>query len=93
MYIPLPAPYRDAWKTPVLAQRDGQYREAGANLAANVFDFLRVEDFRDRITQSPYPRLRTLLTALDGMTAVADRRGYRFADPGTGREFRLADIP
>jgi hypothetical protein len=93
LYVPLPAPYRDAWQSsPVLAQRAGEYREAGANLAANAFDIMRAEGFRDRTAQSPYPRLRTLLAALDGMTTIADRRGYRFADPGTGRELRLADV-
>ena len=37
--------------------------------------------------------MSSLLTTLDGMTTVADGRGYRFTDSGTGREFRLADIP
>lgn len=93
LYVPLPAPYRNAWQSPVIAQRAEEYREAGANLAANVFDIMRGEGFRDRTAQSPYPRLRALLTALDGMTTVADLGGYRFADPATGRELRLADIP
>jgi hypothetical protein len=93
LYVPLPAPWRDAWKTPVLDRLAPEYREAGANLAANTFDIMRTEAFRDRTAQSPYPRLRTLLSALDGMTAVADEHGYRFADPRTGRELRLADIP
>jgi hypothetical protein len=93
LYVPLPAPYRDAWQSPVLAQRADGYREAGANLAANVFDIMRGEGFRDRIVRSPYLRLRALLTALDGTTTVADAHGYRFADPATGRELRLADIP
>lgn len=93
LYVPLPAPYRNAWQSPALAQRADEYQEAGANLAANVFDIMRGEGFRDRTAHSPYPRLRALLTALDGTTTVADRRGYRFADPATGRELRLADIP
>jgi hypothetical protein len=93
LYVPLPAPYHDAWQSPVLTQRADEYREAGANLAANVFDIMRREGFRDRTAHSPYPRLRALLTALDGTTTVADRRGYRFVDPATGRELRLADIP
>jgi len=94
VYVPLPAPYCDAWKdSPVIAQRADEYRKAGANLAANVFDIMRGEGFRDRTARSPYPRLRTLLAALDGMTTVADRGEYRFADPGTGRELRLADVP
>jgi hypothetical protein len=93
LYVPLPAPYRDSWQSPVLDQRADDYREAGANLAANAFDIMRGEGFRDRTAQSPYPRLRALLAALDGTTAVADRRGYRFADAGSGRELRLADIP
>lgn len=93
LYVPLPAPDRDAWHHPVLEQRAQEYREVGANLAANAFDVMRTEGFRDRTAQSPYPRLRTLLSALDGTTAVADGRGYRFADPATGRELRLADIP
>jgi hypothetical protein len=93
LYVPLPAPHRDAWHHPALDQRAGEYRKAGANLAANAFDIMRAEGFRDRTAQSPYPRLRALLTALDGTTAIADEHGYRFADPATGRELRLADIP
>ena len=94
MYVPLPSPYRDAWRqSPLLEQRDDEYRETAANLAANAFDIMRGEGFRERTAESPYPRLRTLLAALDGMTTVADSRGYRFADPATGREVRLADIP
>ena len=94
MYVPLPVPYRDAWQaTPVLAHRAREHRKAGANLAANVFDMMRSELFRDRTAQSPYPRIRTLLAALDGMASVVDDGEYRFADPGTGRKIRLADIP
>jgi hypothetical protein len=93
LYVPLPAPHRNAWQSPALAQRADEYRQAGANLAANVFDIMRGEGFRDRTAHSPYPRLRVLLTALDGMTTVADPHGYRFADRATGRELRLADIP
>jgi hypothetical protein len=93
VYFPLSASYRDAWQSPVVAQRADEYREAGANLADNVFDVMRGEGFRDRTARSPYPRLQALLAALDGMTSVADSRGYRFADPATGRELRLADIP
>lgn len=40
LYVPLPAPSRDAWQSPVLDQRADEYREAGANLAANVFDMI-----------------------------------------------------
>ena len=70
-----PAPYRNAWQSPVLAQRADEYREAGANLAANVFDIMRGEGFRDRIAHSPYPRLRALLTALDSTTTSPIRTG------------------
>jgi hypothetical protein len=94
VYVPLPPPYCDAWQSsPVLVQRADEYREVASNLAAKVFDIMRSEAFRERIAQSPYPRLRTLLTALDGMPFVADSDACRFADPGTGREYRLADIP
>ena len=94
VYVPLPAPYRDAWRaSPVLEQRDREFREVGANLAANVFDLMRSELCRDRTAQSPYPRIRVLLTALDGMATVVDGGEYRFAEPGTGRKIRLADIP
>lgn len=69
LYVPLPPPYRDAWQnSPVLAQRADDYQRAGANLAANVFDIMRGEGFRDRTAQSPYPRLRTLLAALCSAT-------------------------
>ena len=53
---------------------------------------MRSELFRDRTAQSPYPRIRALLAALDGMTSVVDGGEYLFAEPGTGRKVRLADI-
>ncbi len=92
LYVPLPEPYRYAWRSPGLEQRAGEYRHAGANLAANVFELMRSGEFRERTARSPYPRLRTLLTALDGTATVADRGRYRFTDPA-GRELRLADVP
>jgi len=92
LYVPLPAPGRDAWRSPVIDRRAGEYRAAGANLAAHVVDLMRMPAFRDQAARSPYPRLRRLLDALEGMTALVDRCGYRFADPATGRELRLADI-
>ena len=69
------------------------YRKAGANLAANVFAMLRLDDFRARTAESPYPRLRNLLAALKDAEIVADGRGFRFADPVTGKEIWLADVP
>ena len=93
LYVPLPAPGPEAWRSPVIDQRAAEYRAAGANLAAHVFDLMRMPGFRDQTARSPYPRLPRLLAGLDGTTAVLDRGGYRFADPGTGRELRLADIP
>jgi hypothetical protein len=94
-YLPLPAEQRRAWQDPRIDAHAAEYREAGANLAANVFDIMRHEALRDRLQQSPYPRLRTLLNALDGTKGVAgDGRGYRFADPATGALASLsADIP
>lgn len=92
-YLPFPEPERYAWQDPRIDAHAAEYREAGANLAANAFDIMRSAGFRDRTAESPYPRLRTLLAALDGMTTVADSHGYRFADPATGTELRLADIP
>ncbi len=76
-----------------MCARPADYRTAGANLAANVIATLLVPDILGRARQAPYPRLRELLTALDGMKAVADRRGFRFADPATGKETWLADVP
>jgi len=31
--------------------------------------------------------------ALNGMPYVADARGFRFADPATGKEVWLSDVP
>jgi hypothetical protein len=53
LYVPLPAPYRDAWQHPVLTRRAAEYREAGANLAANVADLMRREEIRLRVGASP----------------------------------------
>jgi hypothetical protein len=92
VYLPVAAQLRQAWRGPAVTARSADYQKAGANLAANVFDMLRLDDFRERTAQSPYPRLRTLLTALDGTESVADGHGYRFVDPATGREIRLADV-
>jgi hypothetical protein len=72
LYVPLPAPYRDAWQHPLLARRAAEHREAGANLAANVADLMRKEEIRPRADASPYPRLRAILAGLDGM--VTSRR-------------------
>jgi hypothetical protein len=93
LYVPLPAPDRDAWRSPAIDERAAGYRAAGANLAAHVVDLMRMPGFRDQAGRSPYPRLRRLLAALDGTTAVIDRGGYRFSDPATGRQLRLADVP
>jgi hypothetical protein len=54
---------------------------------------LLVPDMFAQARQASHPRLRALLAALDGMKAVADRRGVWFADPATGKEMRLADVP
>jgi hypothetical protein len=69
------------------------YQVAGANLAANVFDILRQDLFRERIEQSPYPRLRTLIAALASAESVVDGGRYAFADPVTGARLQLADVP
>jgi hypothetical protein len=92
-YRPVPAHQRDAWKSPVVAAHDAGYRTAGANLAANVFDLLRSEFYRDGTAASPYPRLRRLLAELEHAESIADGQGYRFVHPRTGAEVRLADIP
>jgi hypothetical protein len=72
--------------------RSADYRKAGANLAANTLAMLQIEDMHRKAEQSPYPRLRALLAALDGTKSVADRHGFRFADPVTGKEIWLSDI-
>jgi hypothetical protein len=91
MYVPYPDPQCYAWECPIIDRRAREYEAAGGNLAANVFDMLRC--FPARLAESPYPRLRTLHEALAGAQSIADRHGrYRFADPATGRELRLADI-
>ena len=92
-YLPFGERERQAWRCSAVDLHADAYRESGANLAANVFAMLRLEQFRERTAESPYPRLRTLLAALEDAEIVADSGGFRFADPATGRELRLADIP
>jgi hypothetical protein len=94
LYGQLPADQRQAWRCARLDARDADFRHAGANLAANTLATLQIEDMRPRAIQAPYPRLRTLLDALHGMKPVASEPGgFRFADPATGREVWLSDIP
>jgi hypothetical protein len=93
VYGQLPAHRREAWRDPRLEAGDADYRRAGENLAANTLAMLQIEDMRPRAVQALYPRLQALLDALHGMEPVADNRGFRFADPATGREIRLRDVP
>jgi hypothetical protein len=93
IYLPFPGPERYAWQDPRVDAHADDYRLAGANLAANVFDILRQEPFRERVEQSPYPRLRTLLAALANAKSVVDGGRYQFADPVTGARLQLADVP
>lgn len=93
MYLPLPEHLRQAWRGPAVTARTADYRKAGAHLAANTLAVLQIEDMRPKAEQSPYPRLRALLAALDGTKPVADSRGFRFADPETGKEIWLSDVP
>jgi hypothetical protein len=94
IYGQLPEYQRQAWRGPRVAARDADYRKAGANLAANTLAMLQVEDIRPRAMQAPYPRLRRLLNAVNGMRYVADAAGgFRFADPATGKEVWLSDVP
>lgn len=69
------------------------FREAAANLAANVFDILRLDALRAKTATSPYPRLRQLLDALGDAETIADGNGYQFRDPHIGWDLHLADIP
>ena len=92
VYEPLPQELRQAWRSPVISTRTADYRKAGANLAANVVAILLIPEMLARARQAPYPRLRTLLAALEGTKLVADHRGFRFADPA-GKEIWLADVP
>ncbi|SDM71707.1 hypothetical protein [Nonomuraea jiangxiensis] len=82
-YHPAPEHLREAWRNVTITANEDAYRWAGANLAANVFDMLRSEFFRDKSLASPYPRLHRLVRALGEAKTVADRqRGYRFLWPG-----------
>ncbi|SDI43044.1 Arylsulfotransferase (ASST) [Sinosporangium album] len=92
VYRPVPADQREAWRKPSRQASHDDYRRAGANLAANVFDMLRSEFFRDKSLASPYPRLHRLIKALDEATSIADGHGYRFRPAGAAAEVRLADI-
>ncbi|MEU4229577.1 hypothetical protein AB0F17_35215 [Nonomuraea sp. NPDC026600] len=92
VYHPVPEEQRNAWRGPGAVAHDAKFRQAGANLAANVLDMLRLEHLRDKTLASPYPRLHRLVEALEGAESVADGHGYRFRQRG-GAEVRLADIP
>jgi hypothetical protein len=93
IYAPVPGSQREAWRNPGTAAHTADYQRAGANLAAHVLALLRTDLLRARTAQSPYPRLRTLLAALDGTEPVAGSDGIRFRDLVSGSELRLADIP
>jgi hypothetical protein len=93
VYLPVAEHQRQAWRSPLITANMAGYRQAGANLAATVVSMMRRPGLRDRAARFPYPRLRTLLAAVDGAELVADSRGCRFRDPVTGGEFRLADVP
>ncbi|MFI6317113.1 hypothetical protein ACIBG8_06320 [Nonomuraea sp. NPDC050556] len=91
-YHPVPEHLREAWRNPAITANEAAYRQAGANLAANVFDMLRTEFFRDKILAAPYPRLHRLLQALGEAKSSADGNGYRFRPAGAASDVRLADI-
>lgn len=93
-YPPVPEAERYAWHHPRVDAHDAAYRKAGSILAARAFDVMRHEALRRGLEQSPYPRLRVLLEALDGTTGVerADRM-YCFRDQATGVELLLSDVP
>jgi hypothetical protein len=91
-YWPQPEPARYAWRSPRYETRMAEFRHAGAELAAHTFDLLRAPGSRKRTAQSPYPRLRTLLSALDGWKSVVEDGRYLFADPATGQRHTLADM-
>ncbi|MGW4412877.1 hypothetical protein ACWEJ6_53530 [Nonomuraea sp. NPDC004702] len=93
IYLPVLLSQRQLWRSPIHTRRAVEYRQAAANLAANVFAMLALPGLREKIEASPYPRPRTSLTALRGAEPVADGSGLRFKDPQTGRELRLADVP
>lgn len=92
-YRPYPEPDRHGWRSPVIDARIAEFRQAGANLAGNAFDVMRLPAFQARTRQSPYPRLRSLLAQLDGAETVVEGGRYMFADPVTGVRRVLADVP
>jgi hypothetical protein len=63
VYHPLPPALRQAWRCPATVARDAAYRQAGAELAAQVTALFRADALRPRAALSPYPRLRALLAA------------------------------
>jgi hypothetical protein len=65
VYEPVAAGLRQAWRSPVIDARAGDYLRAGAEVAANVIALLQAGGLRQRADRSPYPRLRALLAALD----------------------------
>lgn len=89
-YHPMPAQHRDVWGGPAVLNADAQYRQAGANLAANVVAIMQLDHLAAAAAQVPYPRLRRQLQALRGAEPVADGQGFRFNL--RGRTVRLADI-
>jgi hypothetical protein len=81
------------WQYPVIQATRPQYHAAAANLAANVFDILRLEQFAPRIRQAPYPRLHQLLDELAAAPSLIDNGKYVFRHPATGHLVQLTDIP
>ena len=83
IYLPVAEHQRQAWRSPLITANMTGYRRAGSNLATLVVSMMRRPSLRDRAGRSPYPRLRTLLAAVDGTELIADSRGCRFRDPGS----------
>ncbi|MGH3157194.1 MAG: hypothetical protein ACRDNF_11540 [Streptosporangiaceae bacterium] len=81
------------WQSPVIQATRPQYHAAAANLAANVFDILRLDQFAPKVRQAPYPRLHQLLDELAGAHSRVQDGKYGFQHPATGHLIQLTDIP
>lgn len=92
VYEPIRGDHSALWSHPTISENQAAYLEAGQNLAANVFDMLRIPDLLPRTRRAPYPRLQLLLDRLQRAESLVSDGAYLFRDDGTGALLRLDDV-
>lgn len=69
---------------PYLAIHAAEHHRVGINVASNLLQVLRIEEFRDRAMATPHSRLHALLATIGDAEVVADAQSnLRFLMPDT----------